>query len=131
MSKKRRESTCARARARLGARADEPDAHGATALDYACGAGHADAARACLEVGADALGDALGLCELFITKRHRDTLVALTPAAVPKNPYLEAGNGKLKALPAKNDFRGQTEAEVGRRVVSSAGVADFGRTDAA
>ena len=71
-----------------GGRADQPDAHGATALDYACGAGHADACRACLEAGADALGDALGLGGLFTTGRGR-VIGGDAPPLAAENPYLK------------------------------------------
>ena len=43
-----------------GARAEAPDESGANALDYACGNGHANVARACLDAGADPAGDSLG-----------------------------------------------------------------------
>ena len=118
-----------RALATRGGRADEPDAFGATALDYACGAGHADAVRACLAAGADALGDALGLGELFVTRRNQKTRVGLTPPETVPNPYLNsasvsrvvpllslqtdaaAASAYERSTRATNAFRGATEAE--------------------
>ncbi|KAH8061296.1 hypothetical protein JL721_8963 [Aureococcus anophagefferens] len=50
--------------------------------DYACGRGSKEAVRACLDAGADALGDALGLGEIFVTKKNARTLVKETPEKV-------------------------------------------------
>jgi ankyrin repeat protein len=80
-----------------GGRADQPDARGATALDYACGAGHADACWACLDAGADAMGDALGLGGLFTTGRGR-RVINETPPASQANPYLKATSKPKRAV---------------------------------
>lgn len=96
-----------RSLATRGARVDAPDAHGASALDYACGRGSAAAVRACLDVGADALGDALGLGELFVTKRQTKTAVAVTAPEVETNPYLGANT----VFDKRGPFRGYSEAE--------------------
>lgn len=112
-----------------GGKVDEPDAFGATALDYACGRGSKEAVRACLDAGADALGDALGLGEIFVTKKNARTLVKETPPEKILNPYLASAAASAKvaldrsgqslsqaalshsASAKSGELRGYTEAE--------------------